>query len=93
LVFDGAIGFEPIASCACFGREKGVCDELQRHPLIKSDFLPAIAGISVPFARENLHLVVSKFFLRPSRYLSVIQLLMAAIVNAGSFHVKYEIMQ
>lgn len=53
--------------CACFGREKGVRDKLQRHPLIYPIFpsfcpLPGRrrSSVSVPFARENLHLVVPR---------------------------------
>jgi hypothetical protein len=30
--------FKPVAPCVSFGREKGVCDELQRHPLIDPMF-------------------------------------------------------
>jgi hypothetical protein len=42
-----------------FGREKGVCDKLRRHPLIDPIFLRhSIAGVSTSLARENLHLVI-----------------------------------
>src|SRR5215207_9641462 len=48
-----------VAPYACFGREKGVCDKLQRHPLIDPIFSQQLsAGISAPFARGNLHLVI-----------------------------------
>src|SRR6185295_3881146 len=60
--------FKSVTPCAYFGREKGVCDELQRHPLINSIFStspqpsPKRRGlgwaISIPFAREYLHLVI-----------------------------------
>jgi hypothetical protein len=39
------------------GRRKPV-NWLQRHPLIYPIFLPCEKVISVPFARENLHLVI-----------------------------------
>src|SRR5687768_4991640 len=49
----------PVTPCACFGREKGVCDKLQRHPLIDPIFLTSfLRAISAPFARGNLHLVI-----------------------------------
>jgi hypothetical protein len=51
-----------------FGREKGVCDKLQRHPLIDPMFslsspLPSgeglgVSAISMSLARQNLHLVI-----------------------------------
>src|SRR5215211_3776926 len=48
-----------VAPYACFGREKGVCDKLQRHPLIDPIFSQQLsAGISAPFARGNLYLVI-----------------------------------
>ena len=62
--------FLNLLPCACFGREKGVCDKLQRHPLIDPMFSLHLApspvlgeglgvrAISIPFARENLHLVI-----------------------------------
>lgn len=53
-----------VTPCACFGREKGVCDKLQRHPLIDPMFRPHPSPkrkgevLSAPFARGNLHLVI-----------------------------------
>jgi hypothetical protein len=48
-----------IAQCACFGREKEASDLASKASADLSDFLALIIGaISVPFARENLHLVV-----------------------------------
>jgi hypothetical protein len=42
-----------------FGREKGVCDKLQRHPLIYPIFpWPYFAGVSTSLARQDLHLVI-----------------------------------
>ncbi len=49
--------FKHLLLCAFFGREKGACDRLQRHPLIYPIFSRK-AGISAPFARGNLHLVI-----------------------------------
>jgi hypothetical protein len=62
------------------GREKGACDKLRRHPLIDSIFGPHPWPLScrrgevfsIPFAREDLHLVIPS----PtglSRYISTIQ--------------------
>ncbi len=56
--------FKPVTPCAYFGREKGVCDKLQRHPLINPIFEPQPSPerrgkvLSAPFARGNLHLVI-----------------------------------
>lgn len=56
----------PRASSAFFGREKGACDGLRRHPLIDPIFGegPAPIGacqlLSASFAGRNLHLVISE---------------------------------
>ena len=65
-VFDPSnrVFLNSVTACACFGREKGVCDKLQRHPLIDPIFGPHPSPerrgevLSAPFARGNLHLVI-----------------------------------
>src|SRR5688500_1379415 len=66
-VFDSSnrVFLNSVAPCACFGRKKGVCDKLQRHPLINPLFRPHLSPfwwrevLSAPFARGNLRLVIS----------------------------------
>jgi len=48
----------PVAPGACFGREKGACDQAPEASADRSDFLPGPAGISAPLAGRNLHLVI-----------------------------------
>jgi hypothetical protein len=83
-----------VTPCAYFGREKRVCEKLQRHPLIDPIFSrQRLAGISVLFAQENLHLVTPPQA-GLSRYISAIKLLafstMAAIVLSRQGLVKYK---
>ena len=78
------------------GREKGVCDKLRRHPLIDPIFRPHYSprrrgkALSISLARQNLHLVIPSKA-GPSRFISVIQLLTAAILHVHGCFVKHKI--
>jgi hypothetical protein len=80
------------------GREKGVCDKLRRHPLIDPIFRlhPAhsprrsVEALSISLARQNLYLVIPPKA-GPSRFISIIQLLTAAILHGQCCFVKRKI--
>ena len=69
VVFGGSnrVFLNSVAPCACFGREKGACDLAPEASADLSDFRtspdpsPGRIGevLSAPFARGNLHLVIS----------------------------------